>query len=174
MRIFCWACRSRAAFSSERIAYNFRANSYDLFAQDDWRIRANLTLNLGLRYEYNGPYTEAKNQIVNLDVAPGFTAAVPVEPGQVGPFFGVFPASLIQPDRNNFAPRLGLAWKPMKQTVVRAGYGINYNLAQYGAVIQNFAFQPPFAETSTNTATTSSFLNLSKCVSESGARHRHE
>ncbi len=140
--------------------YNFRANSYDLFAQDDWRIRANLTLNLGLRYEYNGPYTEAKNQIANLDVAPAFTAAVPVEPGQAGPFNGVFPASLIKPDRNNFAPRLGLAWKPLKLTVVRAGYGINYNLAQYGTVIQNFAFQPPFAETATNVATTSSFLNL--------------
>jgi hypothetical protein len=140
--------------------YNFRANSYDVFAQDDWRIRANLTLNLGLRYEYNGPYTEAKNQIANLDVAPGFTAAAPVEPGQTGPTFGVFPPSLIRPDRNNFAPRLGLAWKPLKLTVVRAGYGINYNLAQYGAVIQNFAFQPPFAQTATNTATTSNLLKL--------------
>jgi trimeric autotransporter adhesin len=140
--------------------YNFRANSYDVFAQDDWRIRANLTLNLGLRYEYNGPYTEAKNQIANLDVAPGFTAAAPVEPGQTGPTFGVFPTSLIKPDRNNFAPRLGLAWKPLKLTVVRAGYGINYNLAQYGAVIQNFAFQPPFAETATNTATMSGLLKL--------------
>ena len=142
-------------------AYNFRANSYDAFAQDDWRIRANLTLLLGVRYEYQGPFTEAKNQIVNLDVAPGFTSAVPVEVRQTGPYNGVFPASLIKPDRNNFAPRLGLAWKPMKQTVVRAGYGINYNLAQYGAVIQNFAFQPPFAETATNVATTSDLLHLS-------------
>jgi trimeric autotransporter adhesin len=140
--------------------YNFRANSYDFFAQDDWRIRASLTLNLGLRYEYNGPYTEAKNQVANLDVAPGFTAAVPVLPGQVGPYNGVFPASLIKADRNNFSPRLGLAWKPLKLTVVRAGYGINYNLAQYGAVIQNFAFQPPFAETATNTAATADFLHL--------------
>ena len=142
-------------------AYNFRANSYDFFAQDDWRMRASLTVQLGLRYEFNGPYTEAHNQIVNLDVAPGFTAAVPVEPGQTGPFFGAFPASLISPDRNNFAPRVGMAWKPAKNTVVRAGYGINYNLAQYGAVVQNFAFQPPFAETATNTATISSLLNLS-------------
>jgi hypothetical protein len=141
-------------------AYNFRANSYDFFAQDDWRIRANLTLQLGLRYEYQGPFTEANNQIANLDVAPGFTASAPVLPGQTGPFNGVFPASLIRPDRNNFAPRVGLAWKPLKLTVVRAGYGVNYNLAQYGAVVQNFAFQPPFAETSTNVATTSSFLNL--------------
>jgi outer membrane receptor protein involved in Fe transport len=100
-------------------AYNFRANSYDFFAQDDWRIRANLTLNLGLRYEYNGPYTETKNQIANLDVSPGFTSAVPVEPGQTGPVVGVFPASLIRPDRNNFAPRLGLAWKPLSRSTAR-------------------------------------------------------
>jgi hypothetical protein len=140
--------------------YNFRANSFDFFAQDDWRIRANLTLLLGLRYEYQGPFTEAKNQIVNLDVAPGFTAAVPVEPGETGPFDGVFPGSLIRPDRNDYAPRLGLAWKPMKLTVVRVGYGLNYNLAQYTTVVQNFAFQPPFAETATNVATTSGFLNL--------------
>ncbi len=146
-------------------AYNFRANSYDFFAQDDWRLRANLSLNLGIRYEYNGPYTEADNHIANLDVTPGFTSAVPVLPGQSGPFFGTFPASLIKPDRNDFAPRLALAWKPFKQTVVRAGYGVNYNLAQYATVIQNFAFQPPFAETATNvasvTATTTDFLHLS-------------
>ena len=131
-------------------SYNFRANSYDLFVQDDWRIRASLTLSLGVRYEYNGPYTEVDNRIVNLDVAPQFTSATPVQPGQTGPVFGTFPRSLIEPDRNNFAPRLGLAWRPMNQTVVRVGYGINYNLAQYGTIIQNFAFQPPFADTQTN------------------------
>lgn len=131
-------------------SYNFRSNAFDFFGQDDWRVRSNLTLNLGVRYEYNGPYTEANNRIVNLDVAPGFTAVEPVQPGQAGEFTGAFPASLVQPDRNNFAPRIGIAWKPMKKTVVRAGYGINYNLAQYGNIIQNLAFQPPFALTSTN------------------------
>lgn len=124
-------------------------------------MRASLTLMLGIRYEFNGPYSEANNQIANLDVAPGFTAAVPVEPGQTGPFSGVFPASLIRPDRNAWAPRVGIAWKPFKNTVVRSGYGINYNLAQYAAIIQNFAFQPPFAETATNVATVSNFLSLS-------------
>jgi hypothetical protein len=134
-------------------SYDFRANSFDLFAQDDWRIRPSLTLQFGIRYEYNGPYTEAHDRIVNLDVGPQFTFATPVQPGQNGPEFGTFPASLVEPDRNNFAPRLGLAWRPMNQTVVRAGYGINYNLAQYGTVIQNFAFQPPFANTQTNSVT---------------------
>jgi trimeric autotransporter adhesin len=141
-------------------SYNFRANSFDVFAQDDFRFRPSLSFNLGLRYEYNGPYTEAHNQIANLDVASGFAGAASVLPGQSAPFNGVYPASLIRPDRNNFAPRIGIAWKPMKQTVVRAGYGINYNLAQYGNIIQNFAFQPPFAVTSTNVSTPTSFLTL--------------
>jgi len=123
-------------------SYNFRANAFDFFVQDDGRFRSNLSFNLGLRYEYNGPYTEAENRIADLDVAAGFTAAARVLPGNAGPFSGTFPASLVRPDRNNFAPRIGIAWKPQKQTVVRTGYGINYNLAQYGGMIQNFAFQP--------------------------------
>jgi hypothetical protein len=141
-------------------SYDFRANAYDLFVQDDWRLRSSLTLNIGLRYEYNGPYTEAHNRIVNLDVGPQFTFADSVQPGQTGQAFGTFPASLIQPDRNNFAPRLGLAWRPLKQTVVRAGYGINHNLAQYGTVIQNLAFQPPFATTETNSVLLPATSNL--------------
>jgi hypothetical protein len=141
-------------------SYDFRANSFDVYAQDDFRFRPNLSFNLGLRYEYNGPYTEQHNQIANLDVAAGFVGAASVLPGQSGTFNGVFPASLIHPDRNNFAPRIGIAWKPMKQTVVRAGYGINYNLAQYGTIIQNFAFQPPFAVTSTNISSLANPLTL--------------
>jgi hypothetical protein len=91
-----------------------------------------------------------------LEVGPGFATAVPVVPAGA-----VLPAgsgtlavssnpSLLHPDRNNFAPRIGIAWKPLKKTVVRAGYGINYNLAQYSTMIQNFAFQPPFANAATN------------------------
>jgi hypothetical protein len=137
-------------------AYNFRANSFDFFAQDDWRILPSLSLNLGLRYEYIGPYTEAQDRIANLEVGPGFASAEPVIPtGAVlptgsGTFLTSSNPALVNPDRNNFAPRIGIAWKPAQKTVVRAGYGINYNLAQYGAMIQNFAFQPPFAETATN------------------------
>jgi trimeric autotransporter adhesin len=145
------------SLQSGATAYNFRTNSFDIFAQDDWRFRSNLSFNLGLRYEYNGPYTEANNRIANLDVAPSFTSAAVVLPGQAGPFNGVFPDSLVRPDRNNFAPRIGIAWKPGKKTVVRTGYGINYNLAQYGAMIQNFAFQPPFATTATNTTNVTEF-----------------
>ncbi|HUL35633.1 MAG TPA: TonB-dependent receptor [Candidatus Eisenbacteria bacterium] len=137
-------------------SYDFRANAFDLFAQDDWRILASLSINLGLRYEYNGPYTEAQDRIANLVVGPQYASGVPIvptgavlPPGSPTPLFSSQP-SLINPDRNNVAPRIGIAWKPWQKTVVRAGYGINYNLAQYSTVIQNFAFQPPFASTATN------------------------
>jgi len=147
-------------------SYNFRANAFDVYAQDDFRFRPSLSFNLGLRYEYNGPYTESQNQIANLNVGTGFTSAQVVLPsGAVlpAPVSGAATSStpsLIQPDRNNFAPRIGIAWKPMKQTVVRGGYGINYNLAQYGNIIQNFAFQPPFAITSTNVSSPANLLTL--------------
>ncbi len=137
-------------------SYNFRANSFDFFAQDDWRILPSLSLNLGLRYEYVGPYTEAQDRIANLEVGQGFGTAAPVVPaGAVlptgsGTLLTSSNPALVNPDRNNFAPRIGIAWKPAQKTIVRAGYGINYNLAQYGAIIQNFAFQPPFANTATN------------------------
>jgi len=137
-------------------SYNFRSNAFDFFAQDDWRILPGLSLNLGLRYEYNGPFTEAQDRIANLVVGPGFATATPIVPsgavlpGGPGSLEVSCNPSLINPDRNNFAPRIGIAWKPQQKTVVRAGYGINYNLAQYTIMIQNFAFQPPFANTATN------------------------
>ena len=137
-------------------SYDFRANSFDLFVQDDWRILASLSINAGLRYEYNGPYTEAQDRIANLVVGREFATAIPIIPSGAAPpansatFLLSSNPSLIHPDRNNLAPRIGLAWKPAQKTVVRAGYGINYNLAQYTTIIQNFAFQPPFANTATN------------------------
>jgi trimeric autotransporter adhesin len=142
--------------------YEFRANSYDMYAQDDWRIFSNLSLNLGLRYEYVSPYSEVDNRIANLDVnfSPASVSGIQVLPGETGPYSGEFPFTLVRPDRNNWAPRLGLAWKAAKGTVVRAGYGINYNLAQYGTFIRNFAYQPPVAITQTNVSPYGNFLTL--------------
>src|SRR5438445_3397941 len=123
--------------------YYFRGTSSDLFVQDDWRVRANLTFNLGLRYEYVSPVREANNRIVNLDVAPGFTAVVPAFPEQAGAFTGIFPVGLVQPDRKNFAPRVGIAWRVTTRSTLRAGYGLNYNTVDYGSLAQQLAFQPP-------------------------------
>ena len=76
----------------------------------------------------------------------------PIQPGQ-GPYSGSLPASLVRPDRNNFAPRLGFAWKPFSKTVVRGGYGINYNTGAYQGIAQQLALQPPFATAATNVQT---------------------
>ena len=141
--------------------YHFRGNSWDLFVQDEWRLRGNLTLNLGLRYEYLSPFSELNDHIVNLDLPVGFTAPpVPVQVGQAGPYNGQFPVTLVRPDRNNFAPRLGLAWKPLRDTVVRAGYGVNYNTSAYQSIVQNMAFQPPFSTTATNIQSSTTQLTL--------------
>ena len=134
-------------------SYAFEANGWDLFLTDDWRVTKNLTLNLGLRYEYVAPFNEADNLIANLAVTPGFTSVVPVLPGQLG-----YSSALVNPDRNNWAPRIGIAWKPFSKTVVRAGYGINYNLGQYRSIVQQLAANPglpsdPFSFTQTLTAT---------------------
>jgi len=147
----------------------FRGNYWDLYAQDEWKMRANLTLNLGVRYEYVSPLTEINNRIVNLDLSPGVlnpafplgsTPVTPIQPGQVGPYSGSLPNSLVRPDRNNFAPRIGFAWKPLPNTVVRGGYGINYNTGAYQGIAQQLALQPPFATAATNVQTAAGDLTL--------------
>jgi len=133
-----------------------RENVYDWYVNDDWRVAANWTLNFGLRYEYFAPFTEKNNRLVNLDHNANFSEVDPVQPGQTGEFQGKFPSGLINPDRTMFAPRFGLAWRPKstskwtKNTVVRAGYGINYDTGQFAAMAKSLSFQPPFAATQTN------------------------
>jgi trimeric autotransporter adhesin len=148
-------------------SYHFRGNSWDLYGQDEWRLRSNLTLNLGVRYEYVSPLSELNNLIANLDLSPGVlnpalgpATVVEVLPGQTGPFSGKLPASLVRPDRNNFAPRVGFAWKPLSKTVVRGGYGINYNTGAYQGIAQQLAFQPPFSIAQTNVQTVPGELTL--------------
>jgi trimeric autotransporter adhesin len=131
----------------------FRARSWSLYAQDDWRVKSNVTLNAGLRYEYQSPYWEANNRLANLDATQDFSAVAAVQAGQVGPFTGAFPATLVNPDRNNLAPRIGAAWRPNQKTMVRGGYGINYASVPYLSFAQRLASQPPFAVSDTRAGT---------------------
>jgi hypothetical protein len=147
---------------------DLRGNAASLFVQDDWRLRGNLTLNLGVRYEYVSPLTEDEGRLVNLDVAPGFTAAVPVLAGQSGPYTGTFPAALVDSDWTNLAPRLGAAWKPQPDTTVRAGFGINYGLGVYPGVAQRLAGQPPFAVANTLLGTAVAPLPLASALTLPG------
>lgn len=147
--------------------YHFHGNYWDLYAQDEWKVRGNLTLNLGVRYEYVSPLTEENNRIANLDLSPGVLnpalgtpSVAEVLPGQIAPYSGNLPNSLVRPDGKNFAPRVGFAWKPFSRMVVRGGYGINYNTGAYQGMVQQMAFQPPFSTTQSNIQVAAGDLTL--------------
>ena len=98
----------------------FRSAAYSLFVQDDWKIRPNLTVNLGLRWEYFPPVTEAQGVLSNyIFGTQGFING------------GVKVVSqLYSADKNNFGPRVGFAYSPSPwghKTVLRGGFGILYD-----------------------------------------------
>jgi hypothetical protein len=137
-----------------------RDNVWDLYAQDDWRARANLTLTYGLRYELFEPYTEKYGHLAFVDTNPSgnFTGAVETQAGGVGPFSGRLPNSLVKPFPLALQPRLGVALRLPKQTVVRAGYGMNFTVGSYGSFASTMARQPmvnqpAFVNEQTNEAT---------------------
>jgi hypothetical protein len=129
----------------------FRESLYDAYFTDDWRMGPSLTLNAGVRWEYSAPITELYNRLVNLDIAPGFTAVAPVRAGNaVGSWTRQrYPDSLLRPDRTGFEPRVGIAWRPISgsSVVVRAGYGVYYNTSAYQAITAQLAQQPPLSKT---------------------------
>ena len=138
-----------------------RGRSYALFLQDNWRASAGLTLNAGIRYEVFEPFTEADGRMVALDVTPGFTAASPVMAGEAGAFSGLFPAALVHTDTDNLAPRIGLAWRAGRSTVVRTGYGVSFNSGSYASIARQLTAQPPFAVTNTAIGAPAAPLSLS-------------
>jgi trimeric autotransporter adhesin len=127
-----------------------RAQMYDAYVQDDWRLSPELSLNLGVRWEYNTPITEQYGRLVNLDLTPGFTAEAPVVANDpVGPITGDhFPDSLVHPDKHGFQPRLALAWRPISGSslVVRSGFSMNYNTSVYQNIATMMAQQSPLSK----------------------------
>ena len=125
----------------------FRASAYNLYVVDDWKVRSNLTLNFGLRWEFFPPYVEKYNRMATLDLAPDIKGAAAVLPLQTGPYTGAFPRALVDSDPANVSPRFAFAWRPFPKhhTVVRGGYSIFYNGAIYAELPTRLASQPPFA-----------------------------
>ncbi|MBZ5496295.1 MAG: carboxypeptidase-like regulatory domain-containing protein [Acidobacteriia bacterium] len=97
-----------------------RTGSWNLFMQDSFRLRRDLTLLIGTRYEYNSPPVDRYDRASTYDPLTGMLAPV----GQGG-----IPRGAYEPDRNNWAPRVGMAWSPGagNRSVVRGGYGIYYD-----------------------------------------------
>ena len=128
----------------------FRSNMWDAYFTDDWRIGPALTINAGMRWEYGSPISEKYGRLVNLDIAPGYSAIAPVlASNPIGPLTGQhYPDTLIHPDRHGFEPRVALAWHPFfgSSLVVRAGYGINYNTSIFQGIVQQMAQQYPLSK----------------------------
>jgi Carboxypeptidase regulatory-like domain/TonB dependent receptor-like, beta-barrel len=148
---------------------------YDFFGQDTWKVSPKLTLNLGLRYEYKGLTTDKYNRMASFDFSStacgsfGLTtgallvagvSAATVQCPSIDPQTGVTTfvpvgtknlggtgenRSLQYPDKNNLAPRLGIAWQPFgdSRTVVRTGFGLFYNQT-FGDVYFQKGNNPPF------------------------------
>jgi outer membrane receptor protein involved in Fe transport len=122
----------------------FRTKYYAGFVQNDWKARPNLTLNLGVRYEYYSPLEEKDGRLSNL-----FFGSQGLSNSQVRAV-----NRLSEPDRNNFAPRVGFAYSPKLRvlgfggeqndgTVIRGGFGISYNRIPV-APLANVRGNPPF------------------------------
>lgn len=126
----------------------FRQDQWTGFVQDEWKMRKNFSLTAGIRYEFFTPWAEKYGRMANLDIAPGFADVAVATPSIAGPYTGSFPAGLIDPDRNNWGPRVGIAWKvpwTKQTTAVRSGYGVYYNEQAYIQLAQQLSQQPPFA-----------------------------
>jgi len=130
--------RSFAGSSASTVA-GLRQTSTNLFAQDDFRIRPNLTLNIGLRWEYNAPATDKYNHLATFD--PTFPTSTPL------PYIRVSTAqkpNIYNASKKEFSPRFGFAYTPFgPKTVIRGGYGLYWDVKLLN-VILNSALTAPF------------------------------
>ena len=125
-------------FVTPTVVHNYQyGNSF--YAQDTWRLRKNLTITYGLRYELFSPYLNRQNEVANF-TPDGGGGLITASSGASG----WFDRALVHPDLNNFAPRLGFSYHPWDRVVFRGGYGVFY---QHGVRIGSesiLALNPPF------------------------------
>ncbi len=153
-----------AAFQGERNLgepfHNAKTFSSGYYFQDDWKITPKLTLNLGLRYEFNLPPIENTDKMASFDpttntikVAGGREAFINPQNGQLElrPRAGIG-RRLWETDKNNFAPRIGIAYRPFNdvKTVIRAGFGTFYNYQIVGNGITPLSRNSPFRQRQTS------------------------
>lgn len=129
--------RAAPSFFIDRVRWN-----WDFFATDEFKLRSNLTVNIGLRYELHPAWTEASGLQAAFDLKSG---SIVVPDGSLGKVSRLLPAGyvgvteaskagydakkILRNEYNNLAPRIGLAWRPSgPNTVLRAGYGVFYDV----------------------------------------------
>jgi len=142
-----------ASGSNTSLAGNFNGFNYGFFWQDDWKVARNVTLNLGLRYDYNTRLTDVQNRLTLFDptfpggrlLLSGTSQALVPPAGRISA--PPTPRGLLPADKNNFAPRIGIAWRPFghSRTAVRAGFGIFYDLIELQD-LRTWVRNPPFGQ----------------------------
>ncbi len=147
--------------TSEDITPDMQANQWELYVQDDWRIKPNLTLNLGVRYSMFRAPIDANNELTTFDPylydpakAPQINSSGNIVPGTGDPLNGIivngknspYGNKVARENNNNWAPRVGFAWDPFKtgKTSIRGGYGMFYDATLFGIYEQNIFQNPPF------------------------------
>ena len=160
------------------VTVNLRFGRREFFAQDTWRVRPNLTIDYGVRYQYFTPVTDKNNVLTSFDPALYNRANAPtcrtaacatLIRGTGNELNGIaiagstsrFGEAISPSDKNNFSPRVGFSWDPFKtgKTVVRAGYGLYYDQVLVGIFEQNAFVNPPFNNRATFSGAGVSFSN---------------
>ncbi|MGH9838867.1 MAG: hypothetical protein ACREEM_08795, partial [Blastocatellia bacterium] len=142
--------------------------NHDFFVTDNFKLTPKLTLSLGLRYELHPFWVEQNGRYANFDLETGRIVVPDGALSQVSPLLpsgfvdvieastaGFHPKALINTDKNNFAPRLGVAWRPFDEnTVIRAGFGVFYDVTTVGAtagsIVPFVISQPAFTNPANN------------------------
>ena len=110
--------------------------STSFYVQDDWKVNDSLTLNMGLRYDFMTPSLEEENRLANFDPS-GAGRLVFASDGSLRE------RALVNPDKNNFAPRMGAVYKLSDRTILRGGYGVFYNQFDRIGSEDQLALNPP-------------------------------
>lgn len=143
-----------------------RGIAYGIYAADQYQISQNLTVNYGLRYEYTAPFVETQNKEGNFILDPGPLYGKLIFSGN-----NALPRSLIYPDRNNIAPRVGLAYRVpgVQNFTIRASYGIFYAQDEGTGVTNRLTSNPPFFGYGSSTLSSDQLNPATGFVLSSGA-----
>ena len=154
MADFFFNYTSRVRYAPNPVTLQLRATSQAYYIDEIWRVKPGLTINLGLRYEYMPPYSDRAGNLVNISLPKGLILGIKnvpdpsAHPTMVrsgsGDFYdgigfryqsnlpvardGRLGDRLTDPDKNNFAPRIGVAWNPSRTWSIRAGAGMFYSV----------------------------------------------